>query len=92
MNINVHIERLILDGLPVATAQGPLVQAAVESEISRLLGADGLSASLRAGGALPSVAGGTIQLSGNPGPVDLGKQIAAAVSAALGRRRPEPNH
>ena len=85
MNIHVHIERLILDGLPVTTAQGPLVQAAVESEISRLLGADGLSASLRVGGALPSVAGGTIELRSNPGPVDLGKQIATAVSGALGQ-------
>jgi len=84
MNINLHIDRLILDGLPVATAQGPFVQAAVESEITRLLGADGLSASLCAGGALPSVASGTIQLSSNPGPVDLGKQIATAVSGALG--------
>lgn len=85
MNIYVHIERLILDGLPVTAAQGPLVQAAVESEISRLLGADGLAASLRMGGAMPSVAGGTFQLRSNPGPVDLGKQIAKAVSGALGQ-------
>ncbi len=91
MNINVHIERLILDGLPVTTAQGPLVQAAVESEISRLLGADGLSASLRVRGALPSVAGGTILLRSKQGPMDLGKQIATAVSSALGPSRPEPN-
>jgi len=90
-SVHLHIERLILDGLPVTTARGALVQAAVESEIPRLLGADGLSASLRLGGALPSVAGGSIQLSSNPGPVDLGKQIATAVSGALGQRRPAPN-
>ena len=27
MNINIHIERLILDGLPIAHSQRPLVQA-----------------------------------------------------------------
>ena len=37
MRINVHIERLILDGLPVTSLQGPEVGAAVETELARLL-------------------------------------------------------
>ena len=37
MNINLHIERLILDGLPITRQQGPHVQAAVEAELTRLL-------------------------------------------------------
>ena len=43
MNINVHIERLILDGLPVKGSDGSIIQAAVETELSRLLGEQGLA-------------------------------------------------
>ncbi|MET0309935.1 MAG: hypothetical protein ABW023_14610 [Sphingomonas sp.] len=38
MIVNLHIDRLVLDGLPVGTHEGPLVQAAVEAELARLLG------------------------------------------------------
>ena len=37
MNINLHIERLILDGLPIEPRQRAQVQAAVEAELARLL-------------------------------------------------------
>jgi hypothetical protein len=37
MNISVHIERLVLDGLFVSHGQRPLLQAAVEAELTRLL-------------------------------------------------------
>ena len=43
-NIHLHIERLILDGLPIERAQGPHVQAAVEAELARLLTENGLDA------------------------------------------------
>ena len=45
-NIHLHIERLILDGLPIECAQGPHVQAAVEAELARLLTENGLDATL----------------------------------------------
>ncbi len=84
MNINVHIERLILDGLPIASQQGPLVQAAVEAELVRLLAADGLAANLLAGGALSHVQAGGIQLTGEGNPSQLGQQIARAVYGGIG--------
>ncbi len=62
MNINLHIERLILDGLPMTRSQGVLVQAAVEAELGHLLTTEGLSPGLRAGGAIPSLRGTSIQL------------------------------
>lgn len=83
MNINVHIERLILDGLPIAHNQGPLVQAAVEAELARLLAADGLAPSLQAGGALYRVPAEGIQLASDGNPNTLGKQIARAVYGGI---------
>lgn len=84
MNINVNIERLVLEGVSVPPSQRPLLQAAVEAELGRLLTAEGLSAGLRSGGVVPRVPGGTIQLSPESNPTQLGQQIAQAVYGGIG--------
>ena len=83
-DLSIYIERLILDGLPVSHAQQPLLQAAIEAELSRLLAADGLAHELQSGGAFPRVPGGSIQLTGNNTPAHLGQQIARAVHNGIG--------
>lgn len=85
MNISVHIERLILDGLTIPAGQHKLLQAAIEAELSRSLAADGLAPSLLAGGAMPYIRGGSVQLTGQASPSDLGQQIARAVYGGIGR-------
>jgi hypothetical protein len=86
MNINVSIERLVLDGLPVSHAQGSLIGAAVETELARLLAIGGLEMSLQSGGALPSVPVSAVQLAaGNP--AQLGRQIAQAVYGGIGQEQ-----
>lgn len=84
MSVNVHIERLILDGLPANQAQGSIIGAAVETELARLLAAGGLGPSLQSGGAWPSVPAGAIQLVATT-PVALGRQIAQGVFQGIGR-------
>jgi hypothetical protein len=88
VNINIHIERLILDGLPISHSQRPLVQASVEAELARLLTANGLAPSLRTGGALPFIPGGNFQLASNGNPLHLGQQIAQAVYGGIGDGKP----
>jgi hypothetical protein len=85
MNINLHIERLILDGLPIANGQGPLVQAAVEAELGRLLGAEGLHPSLQSGIAVPSVRADAVSLNAGSNPTQIGQQIARAVYGGIGQ-------
>jgi hypothetical protein len=85
VNINVHIERLILDGLSVTRSQGPLVQAAVEAELARLLATDGLSPELQVGGAVPSLKAGNIQIASESNPNQLGQQIAQVVYGGIGK-------
>jgi len=84
MHITMKIERLVLDGLPIAPGQAALVQAAVEAELGRLLAAGALDARLLAGGALPALAADAIQLSGAGDPATLGTQIAQAVYGTIG--------
>jgi hypothetical protein len=84
MKITLHIERLILDGLPVTSLQGPQVRAAVEKELARLLGAHGLSHELRGGIALPRVNAGAIQFGKETRAAGLGRGIARAVHEGIG--------
>ncbi len=85
MNINLNIEQLILDGIDLPRHQRPQLQAAIETELGRLLAADGLTPRLQAGGAVPHVPAGAIQLTGENNPTHLGHQIAQAVYGGLNR-------
>jgi hypothetical protein len=85
MNINVHIERLVLDGLYIPHRQRPHLQTEVEDELVRLLAADGLAPSFLAGGTMPGVPAGDVQLTEESDPIQLGQQIARAVYGGIGR-------
>ncbi|MFI5458422.1 MAG: hypothetical protein ACHRXM_23575 [Isosphaerales bacterium] len=89
MRINLHIERLILEGLPVTSLQGPQVRAAIENELARLLAAHGLSLELRGGVALPRVRAGAIHIGKESQPARLGQSIAQAVHEGIGRSKTE---
>src|SRR5262245_41606656 len=77
MNTNVHIERLVLDGLPVESGEGDLVQAAVETELTRLLVEHGFSFSSAAD--VPRLSAEPIHLTHGSKPSSLGHQIAQAI-------------
>jgi hypothetical protein len=86
MNINVSIERLVLEGLPISHAQGPLIGAAVETELARLLATGGLEMGLQSGGAWPSMPVSVVQLTASK-PTQLGQQIAQAVYGGIGHEQ-----
>ena len=84
MKINVHIERLILDGLPIRTSQGKLVQASIERELASLLSGNGLASGLMAGGAVSHLPASSIQLARDAPPPRVGQQSAQAVHRRIG--------
>jgi hypothetical protein len=83
MNINLHIERLVLEGVDISPNQRHLLQASVETELTRLLTDRGISPSLAQGAALPRVSTNGMQLTGN-NPTQLGHQIAQSVYGGIG--------
>jgi hypothetical protein len=87
MKIELHIERLILDGLPVERRHGRLVQAAVEKELACLIGAHGLAREWQSGGAVPRVNAPSFGLANETLPSRLGQQIAQSIYASIGGRR-----
>lgn len=62
MNINLRIERLVLDGISPSPGERLMLRAAVEAELTRLLTSGGLSDELQSGGALYNVRTAGIQL------------------------------
>jgi hypothetical protein len=85
MNIRLHIDRLILDGVFLSPRERPHLQAAVEKELGRLLAERGIGVGLENGVALDAVRGGAVQLPQNPSGKGLGKQVAQAVYGGIGR-------
>ena len=87
MKITLHIERLVLDGLPVARSQRHMVRTAVERELTHLLATSNLPVELRTGGAIKALRGENIRLDKRPQPVTVGKQIAGALHRGIGSKR-----
>jgi hypothetical protein len=87
MRVRVHIERLILDGLPLGGLDGPRLQAALSEELTRLIGAQGISAELRNGGAYPSLPTEALFLARDENPRRLGTRVAKAVFSRIGGQR-----
>jgi len=83
MPIHVHIDRLILNGLPLDAADGPAVQAAVEAELTRLLSVDSLAMKQHQRGALGVVRDSDTSFTHNDTPGSYGTQIGQAVHRGI---------
>lgn len=83
MRISLHIERLVLDGLPFEDRHVPELRAAAERELTRLLTERGLSPWISAGAQLTQVTGPAIDVDSRPRPAELGRQIAGAVYGGI---------
>jgi hypothetical protein len=86
MNIRLHIEHLVLEGLPMSRAQGAQVKAAVEAELSRLLLEHGVAGEFRSGIVVPSVNAAAMHVPRRATPGALGTEIARSVFSGVGRR------
>lgn len=80
-NIELHIDELVLRGLP--GAQHDRIAAAVEAELQRLLDESGLPPSLAEVGRLPTVQVDNLRLAAGTKPAAIGTQIAGAIYSSL---------
>jgi hypothetical protein len=86
MNVRLHVERVVLDGLSVSAADRPLLKAAIVSELARHIEAGGLDPELARGIAVPSVRAPQMKSSSAVRPTQLGASIAGAVYGGLGKK------
>lgn len=86
--IRLHIERLVVDGLPLTPAQAARMQAALERELARLL-AHGDPAAWRAGAVHAIAAAPVTPVTWDASrPHQLGRALARSVFASLGGSPP----
>lgn len=90
MKIELHIERLTLDGIASGPSQGGRVAAAVKRELERLLRNGGIAANLAGGAALPKIAVPEIRVSRSERPDRIGKRIAQSLHKGIGARALNP--
>lgn len=79
MNINLHIERLVLDGVSIEPHQRADLKAAVETELSQRLVSQGIGSTMQSDNNRQSVRGGSISIENIRKPTSLGQQIGSAV-------------
>ena len=79
MKIRVHIERVVLDGLPVTRAEGARIQTAIETELTRMLVAGGLPHHFRNGGAVARVTGPQFHFVATDRAATIGRNIARSL-------------
>lgn len=85
MNVHLHVDHLVLEGLPVGGAGGAELGAAVEAELARLLAGTPVAAALQRAGARASVPSAGIVVGGDDTPETLGLRIGRAVHGAISR-------
>ena len=85
MNVNLNIERLVLEGFQLRPGEHLLVRAATERELSRLLTEGGVSSQMLLGGAVPRLTAGDIRVAADADARSLGRQIARAVYGGIGK-------
>lgn len=88
INIQLHIDRLVLDGLHLSLRERQQLQSSIESELGRLLSERGLHNGLTQSLAIPKLTATSIQL--DTGTQQLGQQIAASVYGGIGHGPTKP--
>ena len=73
MKIVLDIERLVLDGIAATPAEAARIRAAVERELTRLLGAAAPPPRLTSGGAVESMRAPHLDLAGKSTPEAIGQ-------------------
>lgn len=86
MNINLHIGKIVLDGLPVEDSVAAAdIQTAVAVELKRLISNGAHPSGLREGRSLASMPSEDIHLAVGETPADIGRQIGRAVYGGMYR-------
>lgn len=81
MNLDLHIEQLILPHVPAH--QRHLVGAAIEQELTRLFTAQGVPPILAQGGQMAQLDGGAFNVAPDATPTQIGSQVAQAIYGGL---------
>ena len=81
-NVSVHIERLVIDGLPLTAREGVQLQRALQRELAHLITGRQQPGHWRAT-AVPSLVAPSLNVPAAVRPSQLGREIARSIFASL---------
>ena len=81
MNVNLHIDSIVLDGIELGPGQHHLLHEMVTAELTTLLGADPMQGMKPSFQDARSVSGGAITFGGNT--AALGTQLAQSIHGSI---------
>ncbi|MGK7904654.1 MAG: hypothetical protein AB4352_25265 [Hormoscilla sp.] len=85
MKVNLRINEIIIgEGVEVSRSMRRIFQAAVESELARLLGGKGLPPSMEKGARIPGMQV-DMELKGKTSPDRVGKMLARSIYAEMAK-------
>jgi hypothetical protein len=79
MNINLHIERLILDDVGIKSHQKNEIKAAVEAALKQQLVNQGIDSTMKSSNNCQLIKGDSISIENISKPTSIGQQIGNAV-------------
>ncbi|MGB3299228.1 MAG: hypothetical protein WBA76_13235 [Phormidesmis sp.] len=82
MTLNLHIDRMIIEGLTLPHSQRSKFQASVEAELSRLFSVHGVPLTVQKGDRIPHILA-DLPITNQPNPVQLGQQLAQSIYTHL---------
>jgi hypothetical protein len=85
MNINLHIERLVLEGLSIEPNQRSMLQEALQAELVRLLSVEGAGLGLQSDKTVRSAQPQSMDYLAGSNADQVGGQIANAVYRGINR-------
>jgi hypothetical protein len=85
MNVELHIDRLVLDGLPVRPGDRAALAGTLGDELRLLIETGGVPPELIGGGAVRRLTAPLAPVSPTAAASPLGRAIARSVYASLGR-------
>ena len=92
MNVQIDIERLILDGFDLTFRERQQLRASLESELGRLIAANGLTADLLTRSVVPNLQTDGFAYTPGQDASETGRQIARAVYQSIVAGAVSPGH
>lgn len=83
-NVSIHIDRLVIDGLPIGRQDGDVFRAALEAQIAEALQAEGVAERLATLSTTPSLRAPRVVAGVGNHPSGMGRSVAQSLTEALG--------
>ena len=86
MSIRVHVESLVLEGLPLSPVERTRLERALVAELTRSLGEGNYAKALGRHGAVPGLPAADIRVDARDGGASIGTQLARSMYGSLVRQ------